>query len=58
MKITFKDQSFIEIIKSNDKFIVSIQARDVLDPLKKITNSSLEDDSNKRQGYAKVLLLF
>jgi hypothetical protein len=39
MKITFEDNSFIEIIKQNDKIIISIQAKDFNNPLKKINNS-------------------
>ncbi len=40
MKITFEDQSYIEIKKSleNDKIIVSIQAKDQGNKLKTTTN--------------------
>ena len=41
MKITFNDKSFIDISKSDNpgKIVVSISAKDGLDPLRKITNA-------------------
>jgi hypothetical protein len=41
MKIEFNDKSFLEVIKSPEpgKIIISIQAKDYENPLKKITNS-------------------
>ena len=41
MKIEFDDRSYLEISKSGDpdKIIVTIQAKDHLNSLKKITNS-------------------
>ena len=41
MKIDFDDKSFLEIVKSPNpgKILISIQAKDYENPLKKITNS-------------------
>jgi len=41
MKIQFDDRSFIKISKAtdSDKVIIVIQAKDHLNPLKKITNT-------------------
>ena len=40
MKITFEDSSFIEVSKSVDnKILIIIQAKDYLNPLKKISNA-------------------
>lgn len=41
MKIEFDDKSYIEVIKSASpgKIMISIQAKDYENPLKKITNS-------------------
>lgn len=40
MKIEFEDKSFVEIRKSNEpgKVLITIQAKDHENPLKKITN--------------------
>jgi tRNA threonylcarbamoyladenosine modification (KEOPS) complex Pcc1 subunit len=39
MKIIFEDNSFIEMSKQDGKIIISIQAKDYQNPLKKIINS-------------------
>ena len=41
MKIEFDDKSYIEVVKSAapNKIVISIQAKDYDNPLKKITNS-------------------
>lgn len=41
MKIEFEDKSYIEVVKSStpNKVVISIQAKDYENPLKKITNS-------------------
>jgi hypothetical protein len=41
MKITFDDKSYIDCQKSNNpgKIMISISAKDHIDPLKKITNT-------------------
>lgn len=41
MKIEFEDRSYLEIKKtdSGDKVLITISAKDHLNPLKKITNS-------------------
>lgn len=41
MKIIFEDRSYIDCQKSNNpgKIMISISAKDYIDPLKKITNT-------------------
>lgn len=39
MKIQFDDKSQVECHKDGDKIIITIQAKDHLNPLKKITNA-------------------
>lgn len=41
MKIEFEDKSYIEFKKSNnsDTIVVTVQAKDFANPLKKITNT-------------------
>lgn len=39
MKISFDDNSFIEVKNQDGKIIISIQAKDYQNPLKKIINS-------------------
>jgi hypothetical protein len=41
MKILFEDKSYVEFRKSDNpgKVIITISARDAIDPLKKISNS-------------------
>lgn len=39
MKISFEDNSFVELKKENDSFILTIQAKDHENSRKKITNT-------------------
>ena len=39
MKITFDDKSFVNCYKDGDKIIIMIEAKDHMNPLKKITNA-------------------
>jgi hypothetical protein len=41
MKIVFEDKSYVDIVKSNEpgKIIITIQAKDTTNALKKISNS-------------------
>lgn len=38
MKIEFDDKSFVECKKENNKIYIVIQAKDLINPLKKINN--------------------
>lgn len=56
MKLEFEDKSFLEVIKSPNpgKIIISIQAKDYDNPLKKITNSVEITEEQFKQIIANI----